>query len=109
MSGSIALRFLTLALEVGEWLASRPSHFIAGERTTDTHLIGGCVGPRDSLDGCKEDKKFLHCREWNPRCPPRNPSPYRLSYPDSFVLVYRVYPMTINNPQIYEVQKKDAV
>jgi hypothetical protein len=37
--------FLTLALDDGEWLASRSGRFTPG----DTHWIGGCVGPRDSL------------------------------------------------------------
>jgi hypothetical protein len=40
--------FLTLALAVGEWSASRPGRFTHGERHSGTHWIGGWV--RDGLD-----------------------------------------------------------
>jgi hypothetical protein len=38
--------FLTLALEGGEWSASRPCRFAPGERAHGTHWTGGWVGPR---------------------------------------------------------------
>jgi hypothetical protein len=41
---------LTSALDGGEWSASRPGHFIPGERTPGTDWIGGWVGPRAGLD-----------------------------------------------------------
>jgi hypothetical protein len=41
--------FLTSALVGGEWSASRPARFTAGERTPGTHWIGGWVGPRAGL------------------------------------------------------------
>jgi hypothetical protein len=43
-SGGIAPLFLTSALDGGEWTASRPDLFIAGERALGTHLTGGWVG-----------------------------------------------------------------
>jgi hypothetical protein len=42
--------FLTSALAGGEWSASRPGRFTAGERIPGTHWIGGWVGPRAGLD-----------------------------------------------------------
>jgi hypothetical protein len=47
-----------LALDGGEWSASCPCHFTAGERTPATAWIGGGVGPRASLDMVVERKKF---------------------------------------------------
>jgi hypothetical protein len=41
---------LTSALDAGEWSASRPGRFTAGERAPGTHWIGGWVGPRAVLD-----------------------------------------------------------
>jgi len=38
--------FLTLALDRGEWSASRPAAFIPWQRTPGTRCIGGRVGPR---------------------------------------------------------------
>jgi hypothetical protein len=49
-SGGIAPPFLTSALDGGEWSASRPGHFTAGETAPDTPLIGGWVGPRTGMD-----------------------------------------------------------
>jgi hypothetical protein len=40
----------TLALDGGEWSASRPGRFTPRERAPGTHCIGGWVGPRDVLD-----------------------------------------------------------
>jgi hypothetical protein len=48
--GCIDRHFLDLALVGGEWSASRPGHFTAGERAPGTPWIGGWVGPRAGLD-----------------------------------------------------------
>jgi hypothetical protein len=43
--------FSTLALDGGEWSASRPGRaFTPGERTPGTHWTGGWVGSRAGLD-----------------------------------------------------------
>jgi hypothetical protein len=42
--------FLTLALDGGEWSASRPSCFTPRERAPGTHWIGDWVGTIDGLD-----------------------------------------------------------
>jgi len=39
---------LTLALDGGEWSASRHGPFISGERARGTHWLGGWVDPRVS-------------------------------------------------------------
>jgi hypothetical protein len=49
-SGCIARPFLTLALDGGEWSASRPCRFTSGETAPCTHRIGDWVGPRAGLD-----------------------------------------------------------
>jgi hypothetical protein len=80
--------FLTSALVGGEWPASRPCHFIPGERAPGTHWIGGWVGPRAGLDD--EKRKFLTLPGLEPRIlgrPARSQSLYRLRYPDSCVSV----------------------
>jgi hypothetical protein len=41
--------FWSSALVGGEWSASRPSCFTAGEIDHGTHWIGGWVGPRTSM------------------------------------------------------------
>jgi hypothetical protein len=41
--------FLVSALVGGEWSAPRSGRFTAGERASDTHWIGGWVGPRTGL------------------------------------------------------------
>jgi hypothetical protein len=51
--------FLTSALAGGEWSASRPCRFTAGERVPGTHWIGGRADPRAGLDDFGE-KKILH-------------------------------------------------
>jgi hypothetical protein len=52
-NGGILHAVLTSALDGGESSASRPDHFILGERAPGTHWIGGWVGPRAGLDrGC---------------------------------------------------------
>jgi hypothetical protein len=47
---------MTSRLVVGEWSASRPGRFIPGERATDTHWIGGWVGPQSQSGRRGEDK-----------------------------------------------------
>jgi hypothetical protein len=48
--GGTAALFLASALDGGEWSASRPGHFTPWEISSDTHWIGGWVGPRAALD-----------------------------------------------------------
>jgi hypothetical protein len=49
-SSGIAALFLISALDGGEWSASCPCCFTPRVRATDTHWIGGWVGPIASLD-----------------------------------------------------------
>jgi hypothetical protein len=49
-SGSIAPPFLSSTLDGGEWSASRPGRFTAGERVSGAHRIGNWVSPRAGLD-----------------------------------------------------------
>jgi hypothetical protein len=49
-------------------------------------LIGGCVGPRASLDAVEKRKVSCFCRESNPGHPTHSQSLYRLSYPGYFRL-----------------------
>jgi hypothetical protein len=80
--GGTAPSFLTLALDVGEWLASRSRRFPSGERAPGTHCIRGWLGPWASLGAVKETK-FLQCMESNPGNAGRSQPLYRLSYPHS--------------------------
>jgi hypothetical protein len=57
VNGGIAPPFSTLALDGGEWSASRPGRFTPGEIVSGTHWIGGWVGPRTGLD--QKKRKFL--------------------------------------------------
>jgi hypothetical protein len=60
---------LTLALDGGEWSASRPGRFTPRERAPGTHWIGGWVGHRAILDAVVKRKiPSLH-QESNPRTP----------------------------------------
>jgi hypothetical protein len=43
-SGGTAQPFFTSALDVGQWSASRPCHFIAEERAPGAHWIGDWSG-----------------------------------------------------------------
>jgi hypothetical protein len=43
--GDITLPFLSLELDEGEWSASHPSCFTAGDSAPTTHWLGGWVGP----------------------------------------------------------------
>jgi hypothetical protein len=42
------------ALDGGEWLVSRSSHFTLGERAPDSHWIGDWVGPRAGLEAVEK-------------------------------------------------------
>jgi hypothetical protein len=55
-SGGIAPLFLTLALDEGEWSASRSGRFNPGERARGAHWIGDWVGPRASLNAVHKRK-----------------------------------------------------
>jgi len=44
-----SIRILNLG-SIWDWSASRPGRFTARERESDTHWIGGWVGPRTGLD-----------------------------------------------------------
>jgi hypothetical protein len=57
---------LTLALDGGEWSASRPGHFTPRERAPGTHWIGGWVGPRALLDAVAKIKIPSPHQESNP-------------------------------------------
>jgi hypothetical protein len=88
--------FSILALDGGEWSASRPGRaFTPGERTPGTHCTGGWEGPIAGLDTeVREKKSFApagnrtpvvqpvvrHCTAW------ANPAPYS------------VYTTLISNP-----------
>jgi len=50
--------FSTSALNGGEWSASRSGRFTPKEITFGTQWIGGCVGPRASLDAAARRKKL---------------------------------------------------
>jgi hypothetical protein len=68
-SGGIAPRILTLALNGGEWSASRFGRFTPRERTLATHWIGGWVGFRAVLDTVVKRKIPNPLRKLNPRTP----------------------------------------
>jgi hypothetical protein len=59
---------LTLALDGGEWSASRPPALPPRERTPGTHWIGGWVGPRE-VQGAVLKRIPTTFRESNPRTP----------------------------------------
>jgi len=50
--GGVTIYFNTVisVLDGGEWLASRPDHFISVEGGACTRWLGGCVGLRAGLD-----------------------------------------------------------
>jgi hypothetical protein len=78
-SGGIAQKFLTSALDGGQWSAPRPGGFTPEERTLNTHRIGGWIGP--GLDAVRWRKISCPRRESSPGRPRHSPSQYRLSYP----------------------------
>jgi len=51
-----------MALDGGEWSASRPGRVIPGEEARDTHWVGEWVGSIAGLDAV-EKRKILYCRE----------------------------------------------
>jgi hypothetical protein len=76
--------FLTSALVGGEWSASRPCRFTAGENASGTHYTGGWLGLITGLD--VEKRKFLTLTglKLRPLCrPASSQSLYQLHYPGS--------------------------
>jgi len=57
---------MTLALDVGEWSASRPGRFTPRKRAPGIHWAGGWVGPRTILDEVMMRKSPSPRRESNP-------------------------------------------
>ena len=51
--------FLNLALDSGEWSASRPGHFTPEETALGSYQIGGWLGPRARLDIMGKMKSLL--------------------------------------------------
>jgi len=58
--------FLTNPLDGGQWSASQNGRFIPWEREPGIRLIGGCVGPKASLDAVAKGKIPCPCRESKP-------------------------------------------
>jgi hypothetical protein len=54
-----------------KWLASRPGHFIFGEKVRGTHWIGVGGGGQNKSGRGGEEKNPCPCREWNPDRPAR--------------------------------------
>jgi hypothetical protein len=82
--------FLASALAGGEWAASRPGLFTAGEREPGTYWIGGWVNPRAGLDNL-EKRKFLILQglELRPLSrPARSQSLYRQRYHGSHSILH---------------------
>jgi hypothetical protein len=74
--------FMNLELDGGEWSASRSVRFTPGETFQGTHLIGGGVGPRTSMDDM-EKRIFLPLLALELRLlgrPASSQSLHRLSY-----------------------------
>jgi hypothetical protein len=59
----------TLAVDGGEWSASRTCRFTSKEGAPGTHWIGGSVSPRAVLDAMVKRKIPSPRRESNPRTP----------------------------------------
>jgi hypothetical protein len=59
----------TLVLYGSVCSASLPSRFTPGEGTSDTHKMGGWVGPRAGLDAVTKRETLSPCRELNPNHP----------------------------------------
>jgi hypothetical protein len=64
-----SIHSLTLALDGGEWSASRPGRFNHREIASGIHWIGGWVGPRAVLDAVVNRKIPSSRRESNSRTP----------------------------------------
>jgi hypothetical protein len=71
--GYSSIHSLTLALDGGEWSASRPYRFTPRERDPCTHWIGSWVSPRVVLDEVVKRKIPSPLRESNPRTPTVQP------------------------------------
>jgi hypothetical protein len=54
-SGGIAPLFLILALDGGNWSASRPGRSTREEISGHAHWIGGTVGPRAGMDSMESN------------------------------------------------------
>jgi hypothetical protein len=62
----VQLHTLTSAPDGDEWSTSCPSHFNPNETALSTHMIGGWVGPRASVDMVvKRKKNPFPCQELN--------------------------------------------
>jgi len=66
------------------WVVKATSRPFYPRERTGTHCIGGWVGPRVGLDGCRKSRPN---RDSIPDCPARSVSLYRLSYPGPHSLV----------------------
>jgi hypothetical protein len=77
---------LTLALDVGEWSASRRGRFTPGKDPWDT-MHRRMVGLRAGPDAVSKRKIPSPCRESNPDRPARSESLYRLSYPSYIIII----------------------
>jgi hypothetical protein len=68
---------------VGEWSASRPGRFTAGERSPGNRGIGGRVCPRTGVDDVNR-RKMLPLENSTPTPRPFSPQPVAiLRYPSS--------------------------
>jgi hypothetical protein len=81
---------LALALDGGEWSASRPGRFIPRERAPDTHWVWGWVGYRAVVDAVVKRKIPSSRRESNPRTPIFQPVAQRYTDWAITVVVFRV-------------------
>jgi hypothetical protein len=95
-SVGIAPLFLTSALVGVEWSAVGSGRFTHREWGSHYSWIGGWVGPRVALDAVEYRKISCPCRELNPGCPVRSPSPYRLSSSGSFCILANYETHSVN-------------
>jgi hypothetical protein len=94
---------LTLALEeTDKWSASCPGRFIAGPNWTE-----GDVRPTTGLDAVEQTKPGIKPHFLGR--PARSPSLYRLSYPGSISIIYRIsisFPVTgRGGPKVCETSR----
>jgi hypothetical protein len=72
VNGVIVAGILKLGTRLGEWSASRPSHFTpSGQRSHGTPWIGGWVGPKVGLDAVAT-RKICLCQQSKPGHPVRS-------------------------------------
>jgi hypothetical protein len=57
--------FLISALLGDEWSASCPGRFTPEERSSATHWVGYCLGPRTGLDYVKRGENICRYRDSN--------------------------------------------